>query len=235
IERPGQADITLERTGKAWMLTAPVRARANGFNVDSLLRVVSAPVDTRFTANNNDLFKYGLDKPQSRLWLDDRQIAFGSLHPLNSRIYVQYDNEVLLIPGHHLGPALYPYGNFIDSRLFEEDRKITSIRFTDFTLSLQDGAWKKNPPDDKLTSDRINDFAAEWQNARALGVEKYSGRNPLDRIEVASTLGDEKKILVIGILAYKPSFVLHRPDENLEYHFTEETGKRLLNLSPGAE
>jgi hypothetical protein len=25
-------------------------------------------------------------------------------------------------------------------------------------------------------------------------------------------------------------FRSHEPDENLEYHFTEETGKRLLNL-----
>ena len=37
--------------------------------------------------------------------------------------------------------------------------------------------------------------------------------------------------LSLGILAYKPDFVLYRPDENLEYHFTEATGKRLLNLN----
>ncbi len=230
IERPDQPVIVLEKSGAAWTLTKPVRARANLFNVESLLRVVSAPGDTRFAANAGELVKFGLDKPQSRLWLDDQEIAFGSLHPLNNRIYVLYKNEVVLIPGHYLGPVLYPYTNFIDSRLFEENRKLTSIRLPDFTLSLQDGAWRKHPPDSKLTSDRMNDFAAEWQNARALGVEKYSGNSVLDRIEIASVHEAKNEKLMLGILAYKPSFVLHRPDENLEYHFTEETGRRLLQV-----
>lgn len=231
IERPDQTVIVLEKSETVWTLTKPVPARANPFNVESLLRVISAPGDTRFTAKAGELVKFGLDKPQSRLWLDDQEIAFGSLHPLNNRIYVLYKNEVVLIPGHYLGPVLYPYTNFIDSRLFEEDRRLTSIKLPDFTLSLQDGAWRKAPPDDRLTSDRINEFAAEWENARALGVEKYSGRNALDRIEITSTRDGKKEKLALGVIAYKPSFVLHRPDENLEYHFTEETGKRLLNIS----
>ena len=235
IERPDQTVIVLEKTGTAWKLTKPVPARANLFNVESLLRVISAPGDTRFTSKSGELVKFGLDKPQSRLWLNDQEIAFGSLHPLNNRIYVLYKNEVVLIPGHYLGPVLYPYTNFIDSRLFEENRKLTSIKLPDFTLSLENGAWQKNPPDSKLTSDRMNDFAAEWQNARALGVEKYSGKPVLDRIIIASTHEANNEKLVLGILAYKPSFVLHRSEENLEYHFTEETGKRLLNLSPGIE
>ena len=235
IERPDQPPIALEKSGKTWALVKPLPARANPFNVESLLRTVSAPGDTRFPAKPGELAKFGLDKPQSRLWLDDREIAFGALHPLNNRIYVLYKNEVALIPGHYLGPVLYPYTNFIDSRLFEEDRKITSIRLPDFTLSLENGAWRRNPPNDKLTSDRMNDFAAEWNNARALGVEKYSGKPVLDRIEITSIRKNENEKLTLGILAYKPSFVLHRPDEHLEYHFTEETGKRLLNLSPGNE
>jgi len=231
IERMDQPVIVLEKSETVWTLTKPMPARANPFNVESLLRVISAPGDTRFTAKAGELVKFGLDKPQSRLWLDDQEIAFGSLHPLNNRIYVLYENEVVLIPGHYLGPVLYPYTNFIDSRLFEEDRRLTSIKLPNFTLSLQDGAWRKAPPDDRLTSDRINEFAAEWENARALGVEKYSGRNALDRIEITSTRDGKKEKLALGVIAYKPSFVLHRPDENLEYHFTEETGKRLLKLS----
>ncbi|HEU5338987.1 MAG TPA: DUF4340 domain-containing protein, partial [Sulfuricaulis sp.] len=162
IERPDQAAIVLEKSGTAWTLTKPVPARANPFNVENLLRVISAPGETRFTAKAGELVKFGLDKPQSQLWLNDQEIAFGSLHPLNNRIYVLYQNEVVLIPGHYLGPVLYPYSNFIDSRLFEENRKLTSIKLPNFTLSLKNGAWQKNPPDNKLTSDRMNNFAAEW-------------------------------------------------------------------------
>lgn len=231
IERPDHPAITLEKTGTEWALTSPVRARANHFNVESLLRIIQAPGETRFPALAADLAKFGLDKPQSRVWYGNEEIAFGSLHPLNNRIYVQYRNEVALIPGHYLSSAIFPYTNFINTRLFEDNRKITAIRLPDFTLAQKNGAWQKQPPDNKLTSDRLNDFAAEWQNASALGVEKYSGKEILDRIEITSLRDDKTEKLALGILSYKPDFVLHRPDENLEYHFTEETGKRLLNIS----
>jgi hypothetical protein len=232
LERPDHPAIALEKTGSAWMLTEPLRARANPFNVESLLRILSAPGATRFPATGQDPAKFGLDQPRSRVRYGDTEIAFGALHPLNDRIYVLLGSEIVLIPAHYLASAVYPYTNFIDSRLFEDQRKLTAIKLSEFTLAQQDGAWRKQPPDDKLTSDRLNEFAAEWQNARALGVEKYSGREILDRIEISSVLDGKTEKLVLGILAYKPDFVLYRSDENLEYHFTEDTGKRLLNLSP---
>ncbi|MEW6332247.1 MAG: DUF4340 domain-containing protein, partial [Pseudomonadota bacterium] len=232
IERPDHPAIALEKTGAEWKLTAPVPARANPFNVESLLRILAAPAETRFPAAGQDLAKFGLDRPRSRVRYGDAEIAFGSLHPLNNRIYVLLGSEIMLIPAHYLASAVYPYTNFIDSRLFEEQRKLTAIRLPDFTLALENGAWRKHPPDKQLTSDRLNEFAAEWQNARALGVEKYSGREILDRIEINSQRESKEEKLALGILAYKPDFVLYRRDENLEYHFTEDTGKRLLNLSP---
>jgi hypothetical protein len=231
IERPDHPAIALEKTGTEWTLTSPVRARANPFNVESLLRILTAPGETRFPAGGQDLAKFGLDRPRSRVHYGDAEVAFGSLHPLNDRIYVLHNHVIALIPAHYLSSAIYPYTNFIDSRLFEEQRKITAIKLSDFSLSQQDGAWRKQPPDKQLTSDRLNEFAAEWQNARALGIEKYSGREILDRIEISSVRDDKTEKLVLGILAYKPDFVLYRRDENLEYHFTDDTGKRLLNIS----
>lgn len=231
IERPDHPAITLEKTGNAWTLTAPLQARANPFNVESLLRVLAAPGETRFPAAGQELAKFGLDRPQSRVRYGEVEIAFGSLHPLNSRIYVLHDNEIVLIPAHYLSSTVYPYTHFIDSRLFEENRRLTVVKLSDFTLAQKDGAWQKQPPDSKLTSDRLNEFAAEWQNARALGVEKYSGKEILDRIEISSVREGKTEKLALGILAYKPDFVLYRRDENLEYHFTEDTGKRLLSIS----
>lgn len=231
IERPGHPAIALDKTGTEWTLTAPVRARANRFNVENLFRIVSAPGQTRFPSVAQDLAKFGLDQPQARVHFGSEEIAFGSLHPLNNQIYVLHKNSVVLIPAHYLATAIYPYTNFIDSRLFEEARKITAIRLPEFTVTQKNGGWHKQPPDRKLTSDRLNEFAAEWQNARALGVEKYSGKGILGRIEISSLHDGKTEEIVLGILAYKPDFVLHRQDENLEYHFTEETGKRLLNVS----
>jgi hypothetical protein len=206
-------------------------ARANRLNVENLLHVLSAPAETRFPAVTAELPQYGLEKPSARVWLENEEIAFGTLHPLKNQIFVLHNNEVALIPGYHLSAATYPYTNFIDSRLFEEDRKLTSLKLPGFMLSLKNGVWQRQPMDKKLTSDRINDFASEWQNARALSVDKYSGKESIGRIDVIFMRDGKNEKLPLGILAYKPDFILHRQDENLEYHFTEETGKRLLNLN----
>jgi len=232
IERPEQPAIAIEKTGNEWKLTAPLPARANRLNVENLLHVLSAPAETRFPAVTADLPQYGLEKPSARVWLENEEIAFGALHPLKNQIYVLHNNEVALIPSYHLSAATYPYTNFIDSRLFEEDRKLTSLRLPGFMLSLKDGVWRRQPVDKKLTSDRINDFASEWQNARALSVDKYSGKQSIGKIDIGSIRNGKNEKLPLGILAYKPDFILHRQDENLEYHFTEETGKHLLNLTP---
>jgi hypothetical protein len=230
IERPEQPAIAIEKTGNEWKLTAPMPARANRLNIENLLHVLSAPAETRFPAVTAELSQYGLEKPLARVRLENEEIAFGTLHPLKNQIYVLYNNEVALIPGYHLSAATYPYTNYIDSRLFEADRKLTSLRLPGFMLSLKDGVWRRQPADKKLTSDRVNDFASEWQNASALGVDKFSGNESVDHIEITSTRDGKVEKIRLDILAHKPDFVLYRPDENLEYHFTEETGKRLLNL-----
>ncbi len=231
IEKNNQTPILLEKIASEWRLAAPLAARANPFNIESLLKIISAPNETRFAAVTADLANYGLEKPTARVRYNDEEISFGALHPLKGQVYVMHKNEIALISANYLAAPTYPYTNFINSRLFEEDRKLTVLKLQHFTLAFIDGAWTRQPVDKKLSTDRLNDFASEWKNARALSVEKYSGKETLGEIEVDSARAGKSEKLILGILAYKPDFVLHRPDENLEYHFTEETGKRLLNIS----
>ena len=231
IERPEEPAVVLEKNAGEWGLTAPVTARANPFNVETLLRVLAAPTDARFPAVATELARFGLDRPQARAWFNDAEVDFGLPHPLKNQIYVRYKDQVVLIPSYHLAAATYSYTNYIDTRLFEEERKFTGLKLPGFALVLKNGVWRRLPPDPKLTSDQINNFVAEWQNARALTVGRYVGKKALDHIEITSTHGDRSEKLRLDVLAYKPDFVLHRQDENLEYHLTEETGKHLLNLS----
>jgi hypothetical protein len=230
IEKPDQPQIVLQKTGATWRLVAPVAARANRFNVERLLGVLAASSDSRFPAAAN-LSPYGLERPAARVWFDDQEIDFGALHPLKNQVYVRYRDEIVLIPAQYLASATYSYSNFIDGGLFDDGLKLDAIRLPDFTLTRKAGVWQRQPPDKDLATDRLNDFAAAWQNARALTVDKYSGKKTLGGIEVTATRDGKTEHLRLGILSYKPEFVLLRPDENLEYHFTEETGKRLLHLT----
>ncbi len=85
------------------------------------------------------------------------------------------------------------------------------------------------------TNSQMQDPAMKFETFAAgiagkINMIELSGKEALDEIETTSTVDGKDEKLRLGILAYKPDFVLHRQDENLEYHFTEETGKHLLSL-----
>jgi hypothetical protein len=232
IERSGQEAIVLEKSATGWRLKEPIAARANSFNVESLLRVAGADVNATIANGEQTLGQFGLDTPRARVWLDDEEFAFGDLHPLKNQVYVRYRKQVYLIPSHLFGPAGYDFRRYLASRLLEEDRKPVSFKLPGFAVVLKDGSWQREPADKDLTGDRINDFVREWQYASALDVDRYSGQRVLGRIDIAfAGEGDKTQTLSLGILSYKPEFVLYRQDEGLEYRFPEETGKRLLTLA----
>lgn len=232
IERSGQEAIVLEKTATGWRLKQPIAARANGFNVESLLRVTGAEVNATIPDGQRALGQYGLDPPRARVWLNEEEIAFGDLHPLKNQVYVRYRSQVYLIPGHLFGPAGYDFRRYLATRLLEESRKPVRFRLPGFALVLKDGSWQRDPADKNLTGDRINDFVREWQHASALDVDRYSGQPVLARIDIDfAGEADKAQTLSLGILSYKPELVLYRQDEGLEYRFPEETGKRLLTLA----
>ncbi len=258
VERPNAPDIVLEKRGERFWLRAPVEARINDFNLRQLLRIARLKSERKLAAAPADYSRYGLDRPQARIWFDDAALAIGALHPLHGQYYVLYRDTVHLVASHSLSAAFYDYTQFLDTRLLEEGLKLTALEFPDFRLTLEKGTWQRQPPIKTLSSDRINDFIAEWHNARALRVERHEGsRRPREWITLSVMMALEEsngtkqpsreqqgassitgvrqhdgrtKRLRIGILERVPEVVLLRADERLEYHFPQEMGKRLLNL-----
>lgn len=259
LERPEQAVITLAKQGEHWRLTAPVNARANRFNVDSLLRVAGARSELRL--EGDDAAQYGLTTPQARLQLDAETFEFGALHPFRPQVYVRHRGTVHLVSAQMLSAVLRAPNHFIDARLLEPERRLVGLRLPGFALDLKDGRWQHQPPAKDLASDRIGDFVAQWTNAHALSVEPATARPALASLRLIVTRESamprradvpvavpkdvkpqhtdvlpavprdaKPETLTLDILAYKPTFVLRRRDEKLEYHFPEEIGKRLLDI-----
>ena len=230
IERTGQPTIVLEKETENWRLTSPVAARANRFNVENLLRVASARSELKL--DGGDPAPYGLVTPQAKLEVGDETFEFGALHPFHHQVYVRHRGVVHLVGAQALSAVLRAPSHFIDGRLIEPNRRLVGLRLPGFALALKDGSWQRLPPDKKLASDRLNDFVAQWTNAHALAVEPAGMRPALATIRLELQRPDAKpETLALDVLAYKPTFVLRRRDEKLEYHFPEEIGKRLLHLS----
>lgn len=228
IER-GKDRIALERRGESWRMTAPVIARANRFNVESLLKLAATAGESRL-GPVAALAEYGLENPAVKVTFNDQTVALGGLHPLRNQVYALRRGEVLLIAAHLQGPALYPYGRYLDTRLFDDGFRPVSFRLPEFRLMLKDDGWQREPARHELSSDRINDFVQEWRNASALSVERAERKTAVDTLEIGIEHDGKPQKLLLEVRAYEPEFVLVRRDEGLEYRFPAEIGKRLLSL-----
>ena len=233
LVRPNQKDIVLEQTGEAWQLTAPRKARANRVRVNELRALAATRSTTRFPAIAAELGKYGLDRPHATLFLNDAEIRFGGIHPLDNRLYVLHDGQVQLIPASVIRSVSAPLADFFSTNLIEEKAKPLMFKFPGFGLKQNEqGAWVRTPALPGIGSDQVNRFVDEWRYARALSAAPYSGKPVKARITLTLAEGEQQRVVEFGVLAEKPEFVLYRKDENLEYSFPEETGTRLQQLKP---
>lgn len=232
VERPSAPALLLERHDEGWQMRAPVETRrVNDFNTKQLLQLAHLKSERQLAVVASDFGRYGLDRPQARVWLDDEAFAIGALHPLRGQRYVLYRDTVHLVADYMLAAAFYDYTQFLDTRLLEEGLELTALQLPGFALKLKDGTWQRQPPIKDLSGDRINDFVAEWRNAHALRVVRHEGgRPPREWVTLSVKRQDRTEPIRIGILARTPELVLLRTDERLEYHFPQELGQRLLEL-----
>lgn len=233
IVRANQPEIALEKSQGAWSMIAPHKARANLFRVNNLLGLATAKSASHFEAPTADLAKYGLDQPETQVWLNDEVIRFGSMHPLNAQHYVLVDGQVHLIDARYFSGAALAPTDFYSHQLLDDGLKPVAIHLPGLKLILdRTGAWQMTPANNRLGSDRLNTLVDEWRHAQALSVSVYSGKPVHEHALLRFALGSPLKELDIGILAHKPELILYRADEGLEYHFPEEVGTRLLELKP---
>jgi len=233
LVRPKQPEIVLEKIGGHWRLHAPRKARANSFRANELLSLAAMRVSTRFPATPAELGKYGLDQPLATLFLNDAEIRFGGMHPLDNQLYVLHDGQVQLVPASVLRAVSAPPNDFLDTSPIDDNAKPLAFKFPAFSLKQNEqGAWVRTPELKGLGSDQVNRFVEEWRHARALSAAPYSGKPVKARVTVTLADGDRERVIEFGVLADKPEFILYRKDEKLEYSFPEETGSRLMQLAP---
>ncbi|MGZ5153121.1 MAG: DUF4340 domain-containing protein [Burkholderiales bacterium] len=92
-DRSGSGQIlVLSRENGEWLMTKPFVARAEKIPVERMLSILDARSAVRYPAS--DLGRYGLDKPQATLTLEDQTFAFGAINNMTRHQYVLTRNEV---------------------------------------------------------------------------------------------------------------------------------------------
>ncbi|MBX9636699.1 MAG: DUF4340 domain-containing protein, partial [Nitrosomonas sp.] len=94
IVRP-QQEIMLKRLNDHWYLTTPLHARANEEKVRRILEILQAKSQQRFPLT--DLGRFGLERPNVLLTIDDTQFGFGGFAPTTNQQYMAAGDHVYLI------------------------------------------------------------------------------------------------------------------------------------------
>ena len=233
LTRPGKPDIVLEKTGTQWQITAPVRARADEFQVLRMLTILEARPKAQFPAGG--LARFDLETPAARLRIDGVDYAYGSINAVTHEQYVQRGDTVYAVELRHGAALPADAAALIRRALLGETERPTAIALPQFSLAQADGKWTitsgtltsvaQTPAQTDVSQDDLQRYVDRWRQASAVRAMPHDGGKALADIRI--TLADGAA-LDIGILQREPQLVLWRRDTGLQYVFLAAAGQALL-------
>lgn len=225
---PGYA---LEKRGETWFLTAPIEARADQIQVRRMLDLLSAASKEKLAAT--DLKRFDLDPPALKVSMDGQSFSFGSTNPLSQDQYLGTGDSVYLVSTYYASLVPGTSDRMLTHNLFNESEKAVGFKFKGFSVEQKDGKWTfvPQPPSHKErpSQDDLNRWADDWRYASSLVTQPWTSKPTPDGVEVK--LADGKTIAFI-VVRREPELILARPDEKLQFQFSGEMTRRLLN--PGS-
>lgn len=238
LSRPGKPDIVLEKAGKQWQITAPIRARADDFRVLRMLTILGARPAAQFPAG--ELARFDLDPPVARLRIDATEYAYGGINAVTSEQYVRRDHTVYAVELRHGAALPADVTGLLRRALLSESERPTAITLPRFSLTQAGGKWTITsgtitsgtitsgtpaPAQTDVSQDDLQRYVDHWRQASAVRALPHDGRKSL--ADIRMTLADGAP-LDIGILQREPQLVLWRRDLGLQYEFLAAAGQTLL-------
>ena len=221
--------ITLSKQGAAWRMSRPVEVAANGVRVDDLLGVLQTQSLSRFAAAGRDLSEYGLAKPAVRLRLNDTEILFGGVTPVDQQRYVQVGDTIHLITDRYMFELSGDAAAWVSRDLVPPGAQIVALQVPDGKLSRNaKGEWLETPADVGVSSDAAQALVDEWRDAQALRVTPYEKHAAQG--EVVIGLAGQAQPLRYQIVARRPELILARPEIGMQFYVASERADRLLSV-----
>lgn len=232
IERPAHLPILLKKMSGQWKMQSPLKAPANLGRIQQLLKVLQAKSIARYAMNQVDTAQMQLGTPSLTLMFDDVLLRFGTTDALGGSRYLQAGDVVHLITDRYSYLAKGVATDFVSLALLPEGNRIAELALPGLRLTQQDGRWLTNEKSED--ADMIQRLLDEWRHGRALRVSELD-KSPVQLIAtqlIAVTLGEDanKTVLKFELLRNETGIILQRHDLGIQYHFSIETGQRLLSL-----
>ncbi|MDP1559027.1 MAG: DUF4340 domain-containing protein [Nitrosomonas sp.] len=227
--------IILKKTANRWYLTEPLHASADEIKVKRLLEILSVRSNHRLPLD--DLERFGLDKPNAQLYINQEIFNFGGITPITHEQYVAVGESVYLVSPRYAVMLPSQPVNLVSPRLLPETEAPVRFDLAGFSVSQLDETWviSSDASGQLLSPEEIFRWVQSWQLAVAthlsLSMEK------LDSVGVSAEQQEIKISLQNGqsihfrIQQNEPELILTHVEEGISYIFPNELGKQLLDPS----
>lgn len=229
IERGDKPTVELALENGEWWLLQPFRIAASRYRAESLAALATEESVARYPVEGLDLARYGLDPGLAQIRLNDTEIVFGTLNPLNKTRYVRVGDTVHLIADGAFGILNAEVPSFVGPRLLPAGTDLEALHMPGVGIERAGEAWRLDPERPDIGADDIRRLLEVWQQAQALWAKPYSGREPQGVVELRLANGE---VLRFEVMETDPDLVLARPDLELEYTLPAERMHDLLELTP---
>jgi len=180
---------------------------------------------------------YELDPPQVKLTLNDQAFVFGRINDVTYEQYVATAGQVYLVAPFHGYGIPIDITKLVSRKLLADEEVPVGFDFGRYRIVRDErGTWTIEgaypaQQGKLLSQDDFNRWADEWRFTSSLDAEPSRTRGK-DRLVVHFKGG---KKVTMEIVQKKPEFLLVRGDENMQYRFGGEVGRRLLDPRVVAE
>ena len=224
-----KGNITLVKQAGAWQMSQPAAVAANGVRVDDLLELLQTKSLSQFPAAGHKLSEYGLAKPAVRLKVNNTEILFGGVAPVDQQRYVQLGNTIHLIADRYMFELTGDAAAWVSRNLIPPGKQIVALQLPDRKLLRNDkDEWSEVPAQKGITADILQGLVKEWRDAQAVRVAPYEKHAAQG--DVVITLAGKPQSLRFQIVARKPELILARPEIGMQYYVASEQADRLLSV-----
>lgn len=215
---------SLIKKNQQWEITQPISVAANDFRINSLLKLLNAPVHSQYSIDEVNLTDTGLKKSATKISFDGQEIIFGIDNTATGLRYIQLNNFVYTIEDVYHPLISSNFSTLVSLNLLPNDSQIKKLILKNQTITKNlMGFWQSNLD---MTADNINKAIDDWQHAQAFGVHEYIKREKLG--EVSVYLENEQEPITYIIADDDPWLILARPELGLEYHLNIEAYNKLI-------
>lgn len=225
--------ITLGKEHGEWRLLEPLAIAANPVRVDGLLQVLQAESLARFPAAGRDLSQYGLAAPAVKLRVNDAELLFGGVTPVDQQRYVQVGDTIHLIADRYMFDLTGDAAGLVSRDLVPHGKRIVALELPGNKFSRNEkGEWSVLPADKAVSSDAVQALVSAWRDVQALRVAAYDKQAVQG--EVVIGIEGEQQPLRYQITARTPDLILARPEIGMQFYVAAEQVERLLSVKAPA-